>query len=116
MYIVCNNLYCKVYLNSGLEIEELYQHINCKILGELKPIRTIKMSWGEIDVRRNEDFCPRKLVDDPEDFVFWKYYLDIEPKEGADENDYIDQIAKLLVKLKAENFKVVASCDFEEYL
>ena len=37
------------------------------------------MSWGEIDVRRNEDFCPRKLVDDPEDFVFWKYYLDIEP-------------------------------------
>ena len=113
---MCSNLYCKVYLNSGLEIEELYQHINSKISGELKPIRTIKMSWGEIDVRKNEDFCPQKLVDDPEDFVFWKYYLDIEPKEGVDENDYIDQIAKLLGKLKAGNFKVVASCDFEEDL
>ena len=42
--------------------------------------------------------------------------IDKWPKEGADENDYIDQIAKLLVKLKAGNFKVVASCDFEEDL
>lgn len=40
-YVMYNNLYCKVYLNSELEIEELYQHINRKVSGKSEPIRTI---------------------------------------------------------------------------
>jgi len=113
---VYNNLYCKVYLNSELEIEELYQHINCKVSGILEPIRTIKTDWGEIDLRRNSDFNPQRLENDSDDYVFWQYYLDIEPKKEVAQSNYIGQIAKLLEQLNSENIKAVASCDFEEDL
>ncbi|MDE6662794.1 MAG: 1,4-dihydroxy-6-naphthoate synthase [Lachnospiraceae bacterium] len=109
-----DNLYCKVYINSNLEIEELYQYINERASGRLEPIRIIKTDWGEIDLRRNSDFNPSILENNPEDFVFWRYYLDIEPEKGIDETRYIARISKLLEELKSENIKVIASCDFEE--
>ena len=111
-----DNLYCKIYLNSELEIDELFQHIICKVSGRKEYIRTIKTDWGEIDLCRNSDFNVQKLEDDPEDFVFWKYYLDIEPEKGIDQYCYINKISKLLEGLKSENIKAVASCDFEEDL
>ncbi|MBD5491087.1 MAG: 1,4-dihydroxy-6-naphthoate synthase [Lachnospiraceae bacterium] len=111
-----NNLYCKVYLNTELEIEELYQYINSRVLGELEPIRTIKTNWGELDLRRNSDFDFRRLRDNPEDFVFWQYYLDIEPMDGINELNYIGYISKLLDELSSLNIKSVASCDFEQDL
>ncbi len=105
-----------MYLNSELEIEELYQYINCKVLGRLEPIRTIITDWGEMDLRKNNEFNPQRLIDDPENFVFWRYYIDIEPKKQIDQSDYIDQIAKLLKDLNSDNIKAVASCDFEKDL
>ncbi len=111
-----NNLYCKVYLNSELEIEELYQHINCKVLGRLQPIRTTITDWCEMDLRKNSEFNPQRLIEDPEDFVFWQYYIDVEPKKQIDQYNYINQIAKLLRDLNSDNIKIVASCDFEEDL
>ncbi len=116
MYIMYNNLYCKVYLNSELEIEELYQHINCKVLGRLQPIRTTITDWCEMDLRKNSEFNPQRLIEDPEDFVFWQYYIDVEPKKQIDQYNYINQIAKLLRDLNSDNIKIVASCDFEEDL
>ena len=123
-----NNLYCKVYLNSELEIEELYQYINCKVLGRLEPIRTIITDWGEMDLRKNNEFNPQRLIDDPENFVF-RYRT----KKQIDQSDYIDQIAKLLKDLNSDKrrcslrrkstirsasycIKAVASCDFEKDL
>lgn len=111
-----DDLYCKVYLNSKSEIEELCQQINCVVLGRIEPIRTIITDWGEIDLRKNSDFNPKMLENDPEDFIFWQYYLDIEPKKNVDQFSYIAQIAKLLEQLNLVNIKCVASCDFEEEL
>lgn len=111
-----NNLYCKIYLDSRLEIEELCQYINDKVSGRIELIRTIKTEWGEIDLRRNNDFNPQRLKNNPEDFVFWQYYLDIEPKGEIDKSEYIGHIAKLIDEFNSENIKVVASCDFEENL
>ncbi|MCX4298550.1 MAG: hypothetical protein OSJ73_16200 [Lachnospiraceae bacterium] len=90
-----DNLYCKVYLNSELEIEELYQHINCKVLGRLEPIRTIITDWGEIDLCKNNEFNPQRLIDDPENFVFWRYYIDIEQK---------NKLTNLIILTKLLNF------------
>ena len=81
-----NDLYCKIYLDTALEIEELYLLINEWLAGELEPIRTIKTAWCEIDLRRNSEFDLKRLEKNPEDFIFWKYYLDVEPMD-ADENE-----------------------------
>ena len=90
-----NNLYCKVYLNSELEIEELYQYINCKVLGRLEPIRTIITDWGEMDLRKNNEFNPQRLIDDPENFVFWRYYIEKKKK---------NKLTNLIILTKLLNF------------
>ncbi len=111
-----DNLYCKIYLNSSLDIEELYKCINCIVQGQAEPIRTIKARWGEIDLRKNSDFEPKMLEKTPDDFIFWKYYLDIEPQKGIEQAKYINQISRLIEELNLRNIKAIASCDFEDIL
>lgn len=108
-----NDLYCKIYLDTALEIEELYLLINELLSGELEPIRTIKTAWCEIDLRRNSEFDLKHLEKNLEDFIFWKYYLDVEPMD-TDEKEYIKGISDLIIKLKGKEVKAVPSCDFEE--
>lgn len=111
-----DHLYCKLYLSSRLDIEELYECINCLIQGQMDPIRTVKTQWGEMDLRKNSDFDPQRLENTPDDFIFWKYYLDIVPQEGIDQTTYIKQISWLIEELGIRNVKAVASCDFEDIL
>ena len=111
-----DNMYCKIYLSTELVFGELYQCICSMTLGRLESVRTIKTDWGEIDLCKNSEFSLERVKNTPEDFVFWQYYLDIEPKNGIDVSKYIEQIAKLLKNLNLNNMKVVASCDFEEHL
>ena len=113
--IVNNNLYCKIYLDTRLEIEELYLLINELLAGELEPIRTIKTAWCEMDLRRNSEFDLKRLEKNSEDFIFWKYYLDVEPMD-TDEKEYIKGISDLIIKLKGKEVKAVPSCGFEEAL
>lgn len=110
-----DNLYCKIYLDSTLDIEDLYSILNDILSGELEPIRTIKTGWGELDLRRNYDFDLNRLEVDRNDFIYWQYYLDVEPNE-IQESKYIEGISELLKALKLKNIKAVASCDFEEAL
>lgn len=116
MNIVYDNLYCKIYINSSLDIEELYKCINCVVQGQLEPIRTVKTNWGDIDLKKNSDFEPKRLIKSPDDFIFWRYYLDIEPQKGVEQATYINQITRLIKELALKNIKAVAACDFEDIL
>mgnify|MGYP001625459358 CR=1 FL=1 len=107
-----DSLYCKIYLSSNLDIENLYKCISCIVQGQMEPIRTVKTGWGEIDLRKNSDFDPQRLESTPDDFIFWKYYLDIVPQEGIEQAAYINQISSLIKELKKRNISAVASCDF----
>ncbi len=110
------NLYCKIYLNIELEINALYLFLVNLVSGKTEPIRTIKTDWGELDLRKNSDFDSKQIEKDPDDFIVWQYYLDIEPRKDIDESQYIRKIAKLLNELNKNSIKAVASCDFEEIL
>lgn len=106
------NLYCKVYIKSSLEIEELFDFINSVVLGKKELIRTIKTDWGEMDLRKNSEYNNKNM----KDFVYWPYYLDIQPFEGVDQYTYICNIKKFLEKVKMQGIEVVAACDFESDL
>ena len=58
-------------------------------------IRTIITDWGEIDLCKNNEFNPQRLIDDPENFVFWRYYIDIEQK---------NKLTNLIILTKLLNF------------
>lgn len=106
------NLYCRVFINSKLEIEELYNFINSIVLGRMEAIRTIKTDWGEIDLRKNKDYNDRYI----NNFIYWPYCLDIEPSKKVEQSIYILNIEDFLKKMKMSEIAVVAACDFESEL
>ena len=73
----------------------------------------IKTIWGEIDLRKNKEFGLKCLEENQEDFIFWKFYLDIEPMK-VDEKEYIRGISNLIMNLKEKSIRAVPSCDFED--
>ena len=114
------NLYCKVFMDFNGEISDADKLIAMLTKG------SIVHSWGlietqcaELDVRRNDDFkTPKELrsTDPANTFLFWKYYIDIEPKEDAERQMYISMISQLLLDLWGQSIDVVAACGFEDEL
>ena len=111
-----DDLYCKLYVDTDLEIEQLKDKITSIVSGEKQLFRTIVTTYGEIDVNKNEDFDDEKRELVPDGFIYSKYYLDIEPKEDIGQQDYISSIGDLLKSLWGSGLKSVAACDFEEEL
>lgn len=109
-----SSLYCKLYINTTLSIEELFFIMQEVLLGERSGIRTITNHILELDLRYNNEFDKQKEYDE-DGFLFWKYYADID-SNTADREKYISLIRKLLKYLKDREISVVAACDFEDQL
>jgi hypothetical protein len=82
--------------------------------GKRELLRTIITSFGEVDVIENKAFYSDKKQHD--NFLYYMYYLDIEPSIQSDEMEYIASIRKLLRQFKLQGTNVVAACDFESEL
>lgn len=104
------DLYCKIFINCGEPIEGLYDAINIYLDGEKCGIRTIRTDLLEIDLRANKEYIPNE-----KDFLYWRYYADIEPCTHVKE-DYIDSIRSLLSFFNSKGIQVVAACSFENEL
>ena len=50
------------------------------------------------------------------DFVYWKYYIEVEMSNETSENDFINKFNKFIVYLKAFCNGIIPSCDYEESL
>ena len=111
-----DDLYCKLYVDTDFEIEQLKDEITSMVSGQKQLFRTIVTTFGEIDVNKNEDFDDKKRDIEPDGFIYSRYYLDIEPKEDIEQQDYISGIGDLLQSLWSNGLKSVAACDFEEEL
>jgi hypothetical protein len=109
------NLYCKIFLDCDLEREQLTQMIAISIDGRIES-KTILSNYCEIDIKNNEDFHDIQRHDYPDGFLYYPYYLDIEPSEEVLFSSYADVITKLLEYLWNKGYQAVAACDFEEDL
>jgi hypothetical protein len=109
------NLYCKIFLDCDLEREQLTQMIAISIDGRIES-KTILSNYCEIDIENNEDFHDIQRHDYSDGFLYYPYYLDIEPSEEVLFSSYADVITKLLEYLWNKVYQAVAACDFEEEL
>jgi hypothetical protein len=114
------NLYCKMFIDFSGELSEADQLIAKLTNGSIKfKWGLIETAFAELDVRKNDDFkTPKELrSEDPEDaFLFWKYYIDIEPTEGTAKTNYVSMIGKLLLDLRAKGISAIAASSFEDDL
>ncbi len=113
---IYDSLYCKIFIDSECDMDFLINKINELVSGQKKLFRTIDTEFGELDVNKNEDFDSEKRCIKPNGFLYSRYYLDVEPNEQIEQEDYIANISKLLQDLWKSDFEAVAACDFEEEL
>lgn len=110
-----NNLYCKIFIDTDEEREKVLNSIKDIDSGVIERWTIVSESM-EIDLRKNEDFNKNGIARKEDDFIYSRYYLDIEPKENIDQEEYIFGIAILLENLWSIGYKVIAACDFENEL
>ncbi|MCI8670233.1 MAG: 1,4-dihydroxy-6-naphthoate synthase [Lachnospiraceae bacterium] len=109
------DLYCKVYLDTSLTYEEIFSIVVKYIGGKKEALTYIIADWCEVSIQKNKEYNVEQYLLDTDDFVYWKYYLDIEALEVG-EGEYIKKISDLLRYLKTYCKGVIAACDFEEEL
>lgn len=109
------NLYCKVYLDSSLPKNAVVKSLAEWTGGQIH-LRTVSTGPFEVDVVTNEDFDEARGREGRDGFLFYRYYLDIEPQPDVSEAEYVGAIRGLLTRLQGEGLRAVASCDFEHLL
>jgi len=111
-----NNLYCKIFIDTEIDMDSLINKITEMVTGQKELFRTIVTKFGEIDVNKNEDFNAEKRCMKPDGFLYSRYYLDIEPNKEIEQGNYIANVSNLLRVLWQNSFEAVAACDFEDEL
>lgn len=106
-----DDLYCKIYLDYDYEKEDL-ENLFLKISfinGEGSDFHSNNL---KIYIVKNHDYYHKK--DKTDDFLFYKYLLEIDPLEEVFQEEYLSDLIKLLTFFKSNNIKFVPSCDYEE--
>lgn len=104
------NLYCKIFVDMDWEYNVFFETVRDFLNGQKQAISGITSDWCDIDIRKNKEYIPQNP-----DFLYWKFIIDIEPKENVSESTYVNNIRQLVYFLKQKN-NVICACDFEELL
>ena len=107
-----NDLCCHIYLYFNFEISDLERFLS-KISFLKEKERDFYSNSYKIEVSKNHDYYKKDKTDD---FLFYKYLLEIEPFKEVSKEKYISDLIELLNFFKSNNIKFVPSCDYEELL
>jgi hypothetical protein len=108
-------LYRKIFVRSDGNRSEL-QELICRMTGGENRRWTIQTEWGEVDVMDNEDFDPKRKGDPAEGFLFYRFYLDVEPVKSVGRETYVKEVGRLLGGLWKSGLPATAACRFEDEL
>jgi hypothetical protein len=108
------NGYCKMFVNAALTEDELLAQI-AAILGASRESCWIRCAEFHACIWRNGEFSAEKAGEE-DGFLYWPYFLDIEPTAGTSDAAYVAKVKQLFKALRGRGYGVVAACDFEEEL
>ncbi|NUU59595.1 1,4-dihydroxy-6-naphthoate synthase [Paenibacillus agri] len=109
------DLFTKIFVDSDVDKGMLLDTVSNIVIGTISG-SSILTKQAEIFIFNNGDFDEDKRNQGDDGFLYYKYYLEIEPTEDADDRNYVLEISILLTKLWNAEFKAIASCDFEDLL
>ncbi len=109
------NLYCKILISTDVSEDVLLKKVASITSGRIDQW-TVITEWSEIDVVSNDDFNETKSGEVPDGFLFYPYYIDMEPGKDVFREKYISEVGSLLKGLWEQGWKAVAACDFEHEL
>lgn len=112
--LVDGDLYCTVYVDADIMHPRFVILISDFLDGEIF-LRDIESKYLSISVMKNEDYDP--ILKDKGQrgaFVYYRYYIDIDPAEGVDYKTFIEHVKALNKFLRSKGFKTVVVSDSEE--
>ncbi|KKD39168.1 hypothetical protein [Limnoraphis robusta] len=111
----CESLYCQIFLNTELNksdiIKGLENLLNTKSTGNVIALESV-----EIELRDNESFEQKLCKEATNRFLYFPYYIEVDPFPEQTQENQIDLVSKILEYSWSSGFEVVASCDYEEQL
>lgn len=110
-----DELYCQIYVDAEISGDELLEKV-AQLVGGNVDIDTVCTDNYEIDIKKNEDFNPERRHEEPDGFVYFRYYMDVDALPGQRRSAQIALVTKLLESLWSWGFQAVAACDYEEEL
>ena len=108
--------YCKLFISSELPHETLSNIIAEAVSGCQVRIWSISSPALDIYINLNDEYDANKTCGEEDGFLYFKFFLDIEPTPGTDIQRYIKAIAHLMQALHQNGMQSVAACDFEDRL
>ena len=101
-----DDLYAKVFVAGAA---------NADVLTDV--IRTDREAAGrtpdglDVVVRAQSRHLP--LNDEEDDFLNWRHCIDLEAGPTSAPEDFLEQVAQLVARLRERGLRVVAACEFE---
>jgi hypothetical protein len=110
------DLHCKVFVDADIARSNLVDIIARRLGETVASQNIVEVGGAEVYVDDNEDFRTTwaRTADAP--FVYYRYYLDLDPLPGQDLPGQISVVSHLLECLWSQGFSAVAACAFEEDL
>jgi hypothetical protein len=110
-------MYCKLFVDCTIEENQLLALIASITSGAIKnKTGTVSSADFELYLDVNDDFDETRRLQGEDQFLFYRYYLDIEPTENVPRERYVASVGVLLDGLWQSGCKAVAACDFESEL
>lgn len=104
--------YTRLFVEIDISLEKLLQLIATYCNGTIN-MRTVEIEEFEMDIMKSEYAL---TYHDPNDFMSYKYNIEIVNIKEVLLSDYLKFVRKLMNNLYNHNAKVVASCDWEDDL
>ena len=109
-------LFCKMYLDMDGSVRDVNQLVRTILDGKSEDDAMISTSVCSIYIDENDEFDEVMRTTPADGFLYYRYFLDIEPVDGVIRGSYVQALSHLLRGLRKNGCKVVPACDFEDEL
>lgn len=109
------DLFTKIFLDTNVDKGAVIETVSKIVYGTISG-SNVTTEHADIFIFNNGDFNEDKRNQGNDEFLYYKYNLEIEPTEDVENSAFVVEISNLLIKLWDAGYKAIASCDFEELL
>jgi hypothetical protein len=109
------DLFCRINVQAEKPFQEFVIFIR-RCTGGSGCMNEVRSQLLDISVFENDDFDANKSHTGMERWLYFRYTLEIDPREGVAATDYIAGIGELLKALWSSRMDAVAACEFEDHL
>lgn len=109
------DLYATIFVDTTMGADELRLAL-AQMMGGAVENFSVSSPILDVGVTRNSDFVEPNTRSGKDDFLFFRYRLEVEPRDGVEEASVIAAVASVLEALWQAGAKAVTSCGYEERL